>query len=466
LASMSNPTTLRLDRGYANSLAPQIGLVDGVSAKNSPVSATTLVTGLNRSFNTVKAEVGLNVLEELVGRTSATSPSTATLSKAYAEMEITATTVTLPEEAGVLVGDVVVIRDGTNLVCPITAVSGLTLTATGLPTPGTYLVDVGTPVTGTSLRILDTQNAGSYQVLSVANSLDVEVTPILALRQDFRGDPISFQAEVGHEVVRFVSPSTTAGEEIRIAGSALPVTDTYRTGGNTTPWVQVQSTQGIQVGDELALYLTDYLTPTTVHEIVGVEPGILKVSPEVDWVSYPVEGEVPFARVRLRRAVDTTALTDGINNWITLNNTGFFTNLNRLINPLLVNTNPTTAQVEEARQEVLSQLAALASLQAVLDAYDVDPVPEIDVLVRSFREKGADRALDLLLSGNFAGFFSVDIDSSSYAGELLKQMRELAREELPVRKTGRQGREIIATVEEDDYEYADEGVARSNPYGE
>lgn len=464
LAEMANPTTLRLDRDYPNSLSPQIGLVDGVTSKNTPVTTGTLVTGLNRSFNNVRAEVAFNRLEELVGRTSPTSPTTVTLSKAYGEMEITATTVTLPEEADIQVGDVVVFRDGTNLVCPITGVNGLVLTATGLPVAGTYLVDVGTPVTGTSLRILDTQNAGSYQVLSVSNSLDVEVTPTLVQRQDFRGDPILLQTEVGHEVVRFHSPSTEAGAQITIAGSALPVTDLARTGGGTTPWVSVEKTTGIQVGDELSIHLTDYANPSNTHTITGVEPKILKVDPEVGWVSYPVEGTVPFARVSLKRALDITALTEGINSWLASNSTTFFVNLNRLINPLVANTNPTSAQVAAAKQEIQSQLAALEALTGLLDGYVVEAVPEVDILLRSFREKGADRALDLLLSGDFASFFSVDIDSSSYAGELLKQMRELARESLPVRKTDRQGREVIATIATDDYEFRDEGVARPDPY--
>ena len=67
----------------------------------------------------------------------------------------------------------------------------------------------------------------------------------------------------------------------------------------------------------------------------------------------------------------------------------------------------------------------------------MEPVEAVDTLLRSFRENGADRAIDLLLDCRFAEFFGLKEAEASYAGELAERMRELAREDLPVSKYGR-----------------------------
>jgi len=147
----------------------------------------------------------------------------------------------------------------------------------------------------------------------------------------------------------------------------------------------------------------------------------------------------------------------------------YFLDLNRLVNPLLQNTNPQGTDVVAAVNRVKDIYSLLlraaassygtdpeAALETLLDSYSVDTVSEVDALVRTFKEKGADRALSYLLQGRFSAFFGLDKEGVSYAGTFQKAMREVAREDLPVSKTNRYDQRtspVISSVESPNYEY-------------
>jgi hypothetical protein len=142
---------------------------------------------------------------------------------------------------------------------------------------------------------------------------------------------------------------------------------------------------------------------------------------------------------------------------------------------LLSSTNPTTAQVNDAKNQLLSMLKYLTlsgatyagsaqedTLEYALVNYKAPAEESVDTLLGTFRNKGADRAIDLLLEGQFSTFFGLDADGVSYSGALLSGLRTLAREDLPIRKTDRatkaQQKLIGRSAEQADFEFTSDNV--------
>ena len=96
------------------------------------------------------------------------------------------------------------------------------------------------------------------------------------------------------------------------------------------------------------------------------------------------------------------------------------------------------------------------SLEYAINNYNSDVVPEVDAMIKGFQEKGADRAASLLTSALFSAFFNLTQNESSYAGNMQQLMRDVAVNDLPVAKTGREGRTVSRhriTVSDKDFEY-------------
>jgi hypothetical protein len=81
-------------------------------------------------------------------------------------------------------------------------------------------------------------------------------------------------------------------------------------------------------------------------------------------------------------------------------------------------------------------------------------VEELDDLIRTYREKGCERAIDYLLECRLPGFFGMTMEEVSYAGALVSSMREVARQDMPVNKMFRQGtlNRLMASSLSPDYE--------------
>ena len=111
--------------------------------------------------------------------------------------------------------------------------------------------------------------------------------------------------------------------------------------------------------------------------------------------------------------------------------------LERTLNPLLVNKNPSAALIGTARtaannlRNVYSQTSPYLGLTEILAGFTTLVVPRIDALLDMLRERGLDRAHDLLLLGEFTEFFSAGKDGSSYGGNLLEKMRSIAQNDVP-----------------------------------
>jgi hypothetical protein len=223
--------------------------------------------------------------------------------------------------------------------------------------------------------------------------------------------------------------------------------------------------KGIEAGDILELYETDYHTPSRTFTISSLDSTnmVLTLTSSLDTddgsFTFTTEGQVPpFVRIRKTKKNNYVTLSSALGDWqdLAVNEDVFFANLNAVINPLLVNKNPTAAQVNNAKVQLQSLQTALTSLQTTLGVYSVSVVPQIDTLVTSFLEEGADRAVDILLQGRFSTFFGLSQEEVSYAGAAMKAIKEVQREDLPVRKTGRDAhpeQALVASYEEPDANY-------------
>jgi hypothetical protein len=114
-----------------------------------------------------------------------------------------------------------------------------------------------------------------------------------------------------------------------------------------------------------------------------------------------------------------------------------FKELNTLFTPLTSGATPTVTQTMAARAFLASLEGALTSLETLMATYRADVVDEVDSLLRGFGQKGLDRAIDTLLAADFEGFFSLDVEDSSYAGNLQKALRAVQKQDFPIRKTNR-----------------------------
>jgi hypothetical protein len=106
------------------------------------------------------------------------------------------------------------------------------------------------------------------------------------------------------------------------------------------------------------------------------------------------------------------------------------------------------------------------TLEAHLANFTVKTVQEIETLIRSLTEKGADRAVNLLLEGQFTTFFGLSLDQVSYAGNLMSTLKSTARQDLPVRKTNRKDNNtsrLIASTATPDFEFDSSDLDPNTP---
>ena len=118
--------------------------------------------------------------------------------------------------------------------------------------------------------------------------------------------------------------------------------------------------------------------------------------------------------------------------------------LSRRLNPLILNTNPSVALVNDA-EDSANELRALyirlvpfdpldpppPGLSEILEDFTTTAVARIDSLLNMLEERGLKHAHDLLLLGEFEEFFALTKDAASYGGNLLEKMRAIAQNDVP-----------------------------------
>jgi hypothetical protein len=391
-----------------------------------------------------------------------------------------------------LVGAVLVLRGGyePGTLGTITAVG----TAVGTLLPLT--VNMGASVTGTagviveigpptgiaedmSIVVADGVNEGTYHIDKVTSvPFEVDLRDPIPQYRDGYNQPEFMRADVGYDRLVISSKNTTLSTKVLIRDDTLLLFSTVGPHSEigSTPYLLLPSRpRELEVGNVLARYISSTSVPDfseVIEKIYG--DLVVQLSGELPVTfSGNFGNNLPFLRLRRDRSVDFDSFKSSLSAWLQQPDIAsldrYFLDLNRLVNPLLRNTNPQGTDVVAAANRVKDIYSLLlrtaassygadpeAALETFLSSYAVDTVAEVDALVRTFKERGSDRALSYLLQGRFSDFFGLDKEGVSYAGTFQKAMREVAREDLPVSKTDRYDQRtgpVISSSESPNYEY-------------
>lgn len=500
---LDDQTTITILNDPSNTAATTLGFGLGISSQSKPQSADLIADDINGKTLDIVASAELVPQFTAHVRTHPLFPNRVTLYKFRGVGNVTAafTTILVTVSAGgliaagVQIGDRLVLRTGADPDSEwnITLVSDTLITANG---PGTSSasnveIEIGESISDSliqfqSLRISSpAQNQGDYDVVSLGpTDLDLELVQLMPIRQTSQKQPISAEALFGPKRVRFTSVDQTVDSSVLVKGSAAHhFFASQEVARGSSPWLSLPSIDAdLEVDDLVEYYEDDYTTPTQTSIVTSIDKTlkVIGITPEINsdesW-NFSQSSAPPFALLRPGKVIDTAGFETRLQAWLDQTNTqeAFFTDLNRYINPLLA-TNPTGVQINDAKQRLIDLYSLLSvakatevasdpenALEAILDSFKIAPIPSVDTLIRSLSEKGADKSLGHLLECDFSSFFNTTVDSSSYAGDMLLQMRTMARQDLPVRKVERkeavQG-QLLASVETVDYEYSGDDVER------
>lgn len=310
---------------------------------------------------------------------------------------------------------------------------------------------------------------GDYRAFGeLPNPTEMDIDRPLPIYIAQGGQPVTFEMQIGAFRLDFESLDRSVDSQLEVGGTGAVLFF------NAPPALNIGSTRYVLfekdpkvlgVGDRLELYSGQYQEPEHSFGILSFEQGqkLIEVDGEipVSWIDLDFSTEIttPFARIRRIARNNYDEFKVLLDLWLALplQDTQYFRDLNRFLNPLIVNDNPTAAAVNTAKLHVQELAQALNQLQVILSGYEVEPVPRVDTLIESFLSKGSDRAVDTLLEGRFSEFFGYNSEEVSYLGNSLERLREVARLDLPVRRTAR--KEVVdqqltmAEFEEPNFEY-------------
>jgi hypothetical protein len=481
-----------ITNGPADLGAATLGWFPGSESRSRPVAAKDLAANISSSVATASASaVFVPAYYAGHAHSDLTDGSKVVLSILQAEGSITGgTNVTFtPTDSTV---DLSVVAMGNRLVLRSTlataelnfegVVSSVTAANVGVTfsspiTGGSVGIEVGPDTSfafGAVLNITTGSNQGRYVVREnkgVGTTCSFELLLESGLPAPKNGAlAASFDVEFGIDYLQFESllkqttsrlrinnGSTGNGAEYFFLSTLLPV---IRSG--TTPYLRFATfPAAAEVGDLVLFYDTDFTQPSREYQIVGVDQPVrtLQLSSDVAIttnVNFTINSPVPFGRIRVAKVADFATLQKRLDDWVTADTqqTQFFRNLASTLNPVLLNTNPTASDVNNAVNQLKQLLASLTiagaqanppatseiTLQYALTQYSAPAESSVDALLASFRHKGSDRAIDLLLEGQFSTFFGLDITGTSYSAALMRAAGDLAMNDLPIRKANRGGK--------------------------
>lgn len=264
--------------------------------------------------------------------------------------------------------------------------------------------------------------------------------------------------ESGDRYLRLTSLGTDTSSAIFVSGGAASAVFDSTSAYGMTQWMQLTApSKEVVSGD---LLIAKDLSGNVLNEFViqAVRDDLLQID-----VPFTVTLTVPFTPAAswfsISRAGNTsyTALQSGLSSsWLSKDFTQTLSDLTRYSNAALADKNPSSSEISAVKAQLYELRTALAALLDALESYSIDRSRSIDDMIRDYTEKGADRALDTLLECRFGDFFGLDVDGSSYAGNLMAGIRDLARQDYPVdrRDRLRGGEErVFAHTEGDDPEF-------------
>lgn len=294
---------------------------------------------------------------------------------------------------------------------------------------------------GNTLVISNGENFGNYRISSVSlgpsyDELEVSralpaVTGDAALSQEWsvRNDVLAIksgtQSTSSQLVVNAATANTTLG---LVSGTYLGLLSGVRVYEGST--AVSFSRADVVAGDTLTLkgpiYETEHVVTEVTNDGAQVEVDPL-VASDLSAHEYQVDSSGALAYDEF-----LVSLAE----WYSekLNSSKFSEDvleLERVLNPLLANRNPSSTLVGTADQTALVLSDIYSSLSGVLADFTTLRVPRIDAVLDMLQERGLDKAHDLLLLGEFEEFFAATKDGASYGGNLLEKMRAIAQNDVP-----------------------------------
>lgn len=492
------------DTTVAQSTALTLGFTPGATVTCAPVQPTDIITAINTQQTSLTVSSIISNPTPFTMNTDVTNPLHVIASKILSSGALVyaagpPNTITLSGfsgllAAGVVLGDVLVLRGQGNTWWNISAFTDTTLTAFSNTYTATSAAsatfEIGPNIQFVAWQTIQVQsgaNQGNYLISGTGVSpIDIllqQRTPIAYYTNPSTMQLVSQPAVVGIEMLTFASENETTLSSVSVSGTGVslfwspaPTTATGSTGYFFLPSPSAGAVPN--PGDMLELFASSYTTPSLSNLVTGVDTAaggfILAVSPDVpDLPTTWSFGQIPppFAALMHGEVINYSAFSSAIATWLAAppQQPTFFQSLNRLINPLIANANPTPAEIGAATAAITSLAVLLdindatansqptaSTLEAILDSYTVSDVSQIDTMIKTYLAQGADAAIDILTGGQFSSFFGLTQDGTSYAGTMQAAMRSVAQNDLPVRKINRSTSvqsQLTGTSQSPDYEF-------------
>ncbi len=494
--SMRRSIKLRPSNDEENRCASLLGFYPGMEVRSQPVMATDVATNINTSTSLFAASVLDTEEVRAPAYADVGDPTKITLSYFLGDGIVTGGTVvtfTYTDEITGSTGPAVIRSSATTtdigvkgtIVSNDIVTSTLVLVMDSAITAGTITLEIGPDhifYYGDPVIIHDGPNQGRYTVREpqgVGTTAPFEVLLDRALPVPKTGStPSTFTASMGYSFVVFKSTQAQITSSIVIdnvpgkhAGEHfLSPAELGDTAIGKTKYLQFEVyPTGASIGDLVQLFENQYNVVSRQFQITATEPGngLLKLhdTVEADFsMTFDPGVPNPFGAIRIAQTANYGTLKMHLDIWLSNDEltTAYYRDLARLLNPVLSNSNPTSAAVDTAIQKLLDLFAILTvkgtntagtpearTLEYALKSYTSPVVPAVDTLITTFRNKGADRAIDLLLEGDFSTFFGLNINTVSYSGALTEAARAVAMNDLAIRKTHRSNalsQQLLGTV--------------------
>lgn len=102
--------------------------------------------------------------------------------------------------------------------------------------------------------------------------------------------------------------------------------------------------------------------------------------------------------------------------------------LDAALSPILASGSGLASSGVKARSMLNDLRESLSQLLSSLDLYEAPTIESVDVAVDGLSLNGYDRSVDLLLSGDFVGFYNATVETATYDGMVLSSTKAVAKD--------------------------------------
>jgi hypothetical protein len=293
-------------------------------------------------------------------------------------------------------------------------------------------------------------NAGTYSIVSVPSLTKLKLrTAFPQYRAGFNVSVTLTGCSVGYAQYRLASKNTTLASTVEVVAPVEGGVYATATGVASSVYLTFPGVSKLAtIGDKIEIYNTTAAAPDQVLNITQVfGDDVIRVDSALSaGTSYSLtSGTAPFARLITGHISNFDEFSAALRAQLSssyANTSLYFKDLNRFINPLLVNLNPTDSDIASAETRVADMENVIDAITLALDNFSAEVIPQMDHLVKGLKEKGADRAVDILMECRFKDFFGLNQEQMSYAGTMQAAIRDVALNDLAVHKSNRLARSI------------------------